>query len=79
MQSNGEFNENDETRTKPNPVNDPDSEICYKLYEMCIATRRGWVSCDDCLRICLANQGEWPFDKCPIPRRRDRRRRKDNQ
>lgn len=56
-----------------NSGNSPDSERCYILYEQCVYRRKEPIPCDDCLRICLANQGEWPFDKCPIPPKRRRR------
>ncbi len=71
MQSNSESDR--ETNEIKEPK-DSDSEICYILYEQCVSRRTEPISCDDCLRICLANRGEWPFDKCPIPPKRRRRK-----
>lgn len=73
MQSNGNSEPEDEENK---PKNEPDSEICYILYEQCVSKRTEPIPCDDCLRICLANQGMWPFDKCPIPPKRRRKRKR---
>ena len=48
---------------------DAEDNICYTLYEMCVE-RNPAAPCDDCLRICLNNNEEWPFSKCPIPPRK---------
>ncbi len=50
--------------------------LLYILYEQCVSRRTEPIPCDNCLRICLANRGEWPFDKCPIPPKRKRRGRR---
>ena len=47
----------------------PNLNICYDLYVQCTDRNPPSVPCDDCLRICLNNNGEWPFSKCSIPPR----------
>ena len=43
-------------------ISDDDWDTCLRLYEnLCV----GYL-CADCLQICRSNNGEWPFDKCPL-------------
>ncbi|MFT7029226.1 MAG: hypothetical protein ACJA2C_000608 [Marinoscillum sp.] len=42
-------------------VDEKDWDVCLRIYQLC---NNG--HCDDCLGICRANAGEWPFWKCQI-------------
>jgi RHS repeat-associated protein len=53
------------------------SDTCKRLLDLCMLTprwpdrrrRRGYGGprdCGECYRECKNNDGEWPFDKCPI-------------
>jgi len=42
---------------------------CMRYYYDC--QQEGWTGkCDDCLRYCEGQQGDWPFNKCDRRRRR---------
>lgn len=45
-------------------IEEADRTLCILLYGRCIPPS----PCRDCLGMCIENEGQWPFDKCRIPK-----------